>query len=363
MKTYIKDQLLVPPFLVFFLVQCVQFGTGVLSFQRNVVKTSGHDAWIPILLNGLIVHVLIWMIYQILDKEKADLIFIHEMTFGKWIGGLFSTLFILYSLSLSLITLRTFIEIVQVWMFPLLKTWPFALTFLLSVYYVVSNGFRTVTGICFLGVVIPFYLFFTFLVPLEFSHFRNLLPVFDHSFKEMVISLKETTFSFVGFEFILLYYPFIHKPETSQKWAHWGNFLSMTVYLFIMVVTLVYFDLEHLKQTTWPTLTMWKIIELPFVERFEFIGIASWTFVILPNLCVYLWAASRGTRELIKIKQRKALIFFLFLCLIGNYFLKDHESIQMLEKSISIVSRFTFYIYIPLLFIIYHVRFKVRKKS
>lgn len=362
MNAPIKDQFLVSPFLVFFLINGMQVGIGVLSFQRTIAESSGHDAWIPVIVVGMIVHIFIWMIYTILEKEKGDLIMIHQHTFGKWAGGLLSTLFLLFFLVDSITVLRTYIEVIQVWMFPLMKTWPFAFVFLLSVYYVVSNGFRTVTGICFLGVVIPSYLFLTFLMPLKFADFRNLLPILDHSLKDMAISIQHMTFSFMGFQLLFLYYPFIRKPETSQKWAHYGNLLSMVLYLFIMLVTLVYFKQEHLLKTTWPTLTMWKIIEWSFVERFEFIGITSWSLMILPIICLNLWGASRVAKQLFKVKQRKALVCFLLICFFGNCLLIDHESIQLLTKALS-MAVYVFYVYIPFLFMIYHIRFRVRKKS
>ncbi|WP_286230194.1 GerAB/ArcD/ProY family transporter [Neobacillus mesonae] len=179
MNTQMKSEFLVSPFLVMFLVHGTQYGIGVLSYQRSLVKIVGNDAWISIIATGIVIHFLIWILYSMLNKNKGDLISIHQQTFGKWLGNFLSTLYILFILSQATIVLRSYIEIVQVWMFPLLKTWPFALVILLGVYYVVIGGFRVVTGVCFLAVVVPFYLIFTFFAPIEFSNFRNLLPVFD----------------------------------------------------------------------------------------------------------------------------------------------------------------------------------------
>ncbi|SMQ64313.1 spore germination protein (amino acid permease) [Bacillus sp. OV166] len=361
-KTTIKNQFCVKPFLVFFLIHTMQFGIGVLSFQRTLSESSGHDSWMAVIISGIIVHILISMIYKILDKEKGDLIVIHQQTFGKWAGGLLSIGFLLFFLADSAIVLRTYNEVIQVWMFPLMKTWPFALVFLLGVYYVVSNGFRTVTGVCFLGVVLPFYLFFTFFVPLEFSQFRNLLPVWDTSVKNVTLSALDSMFGFSGFQLLFLYYPFIQKPETSQKWAHYGNLFSMAIYLFILIVTLVYFKQDHLLKTTWPTLTLWKIIELPFVERFEFIGITSWSLIILPIICLEVWGASRIAKQLFKMNQKRAVAIFLLVGLMICSLLKDRESILFATRILSFAV-YAFYIYIPFLFIVYHIRLRLRDRT
>ncbi|GHH97985.1 GerAB/ArcD/ProY family transporter [Neobacillus kokaensis] len=363
MSIQIKDEFRVSPFLVLFLVHGTQYGIGVLSFQRDVASIVGHDAWISVIITGVILHLLIWMMYSMLNKDKGDLITINQHTFGKWIGNLLSIFIIIFILSHTITVLRSYIEIVQVWMFPLLKTWPFALVILLAVYYIVTSGFRVVTGVSFLSVVLPFYLVFTFFVPIEFSNFRNLLPVFDHSFVEMARSIKTTALSFSGIEHILFFYPFIQKPESSQKWAHYGNLLTTSLYLLIMVVTLVFFEHEYLNSVIWPTLMLWKIIELPIVERFEIIGVTSWAVVMIPIICVMFWSASRGIKEIFKVKQKKALVLLLFICFMISCFLTEREMIQQFNKWQSEVSFFILLIYIPILFVCYHIRYKLRRKG
>jgi spore germination protein (amino acid permease) len=363
MKVDLKEQFLISPSLAFFLVHSMQIGVGVLGFQRYVVAIVEQDSWITVLIAGATVHLIIWMMYKMLNKEKGDLISIHETTFGKWLGGALSFLFMIYLVALGITVLRTFIEVIQVWMFPMIKTWPIALVYLIAVYYIIAGGFRTVTGVCFLGVVIPFYLIFTFLAPLEFANYRNLLPIFDHSVKELALSVKTMTLSYLGFELLLIYYPFFKKPETSQKWFHYGNLFTIFLYLYLMLITLVFFTPDQLKKTIWATLTLWKIVRFPFVERFEYIGIASWVVVILPNICLVFWAASRTAKRLFHVKQKKALGFILLLTLIATPFLKDR---QMIDRLNSLVSEFGFYFiygYVPLLFVCYYIMTKVRKKS
>lgn len=359
----IKSEYLVSPFLVLFLVHGMQYGMGVLSFQRELAVIVGHDAWITVILTGMIIQLLIWMIYSMLNKDKGDLITIHRHTFGKWIGNLLSIIFILFILSQTIAVLRSYIEIVQVWMFPLLKTWPFALVLLLAVYYVVSGGFRVVSGVCFLAVILPSYLIFTFFVPFGFADFRNLLPVFDHSLMEVARSIKETALAFSGFELLLFYYPFIQQPERSQKWAHFGNLVTTSLYLLIMVVTLVFFEQEYLKTVIWPTLLMWKIIELPFVERFEIIGVTSWAVVMMPIICLMFWSASRGIKEMFKVKQKKVLLLLLLISFIVNCLLTEREMIVQYLKWQTEIGFYFIFLYIPMLFICYQIRYKLRKEG
>ncbi|WP_312024049.1 GerAB/ArcD/ProY family transporter, partial [Lysinibacillus sp. D4A3_S15] len=43
-------------------------------------------------------------------------------------------------------------------------------------------------------------------------------------------------------------------------------------------------------------------MSFPFVERFEFIAVCFWMLIIIPNMCLYLWAAYRGVIRFVNIR-------------------------------------------------------------
>lgn len=357
----VQERFQVSPFFVFFLIHSMQVGVGILGFQRIVALKAGHDAWLGVLIAGLSTHLAIYMIYKTLELGGNDLMSVHRFVFGRWLGGFLSCLFLVYLLFSSFTVLRTYIEIVQVWMFQDFSPLLFSFLFLVLVFYIVSGGFRTVAGICFFGVVLPFYLLLTFFFPLEFSNIRNLLPTLDSPLAEIISSAKGMTLSILGFEILFIYYPFLKNPKKSKKWAHYGLLLTTLLYLLVLAVSLSYFSEIQLQKNIWPTLTMWKIVELPFVERFEYIGIANWCLVILPNICLPIWAASRGVKILLGIRQKKALYFILALVFILTAIFNTRGSINMLNNY---VSKFGFYFifgYIPLLFLATIIASKARK--
>lgn len=343
----------------------MQFGVGVLGFQRIVAKSAENDAWISVIIGGLGIHILIWMIYKIMEKGNGDITDVHRTIFGRWVGGFLSSLLIIYFILLAITITRTYLEVVQVWVFPGMRTWTFSLIFLFLIYYIVIGGFRTVTGIAFLGVILPFYLILSYLYPLKFSFFGNLLPIMDHSVKEMIVSAKDLTLSILGFELLLMYYPFIKNPEKSQKWAHLGNLYTVLLYLVSMIVSLAYFSLEQLQKNIWASITMLKIVQLPFVERVEYIAIATWIVIILPNVCIAIWAASRGAKRLFKKKQRNLLIGILLLCFFVIIQFKTRTQINMLNDMTAQIGFYLIYGYIPILFLIsfFYNKWKVRNVS
>jgi hypothetical protein len=89
-RATIKENLLVSPSIVFFLIYSSQPTIAVWSFQRGIFEQAGHDAWLVVLITGLSIHVIIWLLYKILHRADNDIIEVHRKLFGKWIGGFLS---------------------------------------------------------------------------------------------------------------------------------------------------------------------------------------------------------------------------------------------------------------------------------
>ncbi|MFD2045049.1 GerAB/ArcD/ProY family transporter [Ornithinibacillus salinisoli] len=358
----VSERYMISPFLAFFLIHSIQFGIGILSFQGKIVERVGNDAWIAVIFGGVIIHISIWFIFKILKFGDGDLITIHYDVFGKWIGGLFSLVWILYYWSIGLIVIRSYVEVIQVWMFQDISVIFFTLVFLLLVYYIVVGGFRVVTGISFLGIVIPAYLLLTLFYPLGQTEFRNILPIWDHSTTEILLASKDMSLSYLGFSTLLMFYPYLKQANKSKMWVHGGNFITMLIYLGIMILSLAYFTNKHLLRHNWPTLTMWKSVELPFVERFEYVGISSWALIILPNICLAYWAASRGMRQLFRFSQRKALIGMLIISLFLVYMIRKREQIEVLNDYVSHIGFYLITCYLPILLVVTYFRKRRGKK-
>lgn len=362
MEPLIPEKAKISPFLVFFLVHTMQFGIGILSFQRLIALTAGYDAWISVIIAGLSIHVILWMMYRILDTVDGDIMSAHSYVFGKKVGRLITLPFVLYFLCVALTTLRTFIEVVQVWMFQDMSTFWYAFAFCVLAIYIIFGGFRIVTGIAFFGVVLPSYLIFTFFFTFPYADLRNLLPVFDHSIKDLVKATYQMSLTYLGYEVLLFFYPFIKDPQKSKKWAHWGVLCTTILYTAITIITFSYFSEGQLQKSIWATLTIWKVVEMPFVERFEYIGIANWNIVILPNFCIALWCGSRILKRTVHLKQKYGVLLLTMIVLITINFFKTRGQINTLIDYTGKISFFLNYVYIPLLFFLVLIVKKVKKE-
>ncbi|MCM3712947.1 GerAB/ArcD/ProY family transporter [Halalkalibacter oceani] len=361
MTEHAKQSLLISPFLVFYLIHSMQIGVGILGFARYIADAAGFRAWIAVILTGLIYHLIIWMMYCILNGRQSQIIEINRFLFGTLFGHVLSFLFMIYLLFLSITVLRTYIEVVQTWVFPDLPTWALSLSLLVVVYYAVTHGFRVVAGVCFLGVVVPLFLFLTAFSTFEFATYRNLLPLFDTSLKVQLDAAMTMTLSYLGPEILLVFYPFIKDGQKSQKFAHFAILFTTFIYLLIAILTFIFYSENQLKTTVFPTLSAWKVVELPFIERFEYLGIATWMFVILPNITLGIWAASRMLKQQLNIAHRLTLPVVTIVAFAISLLFETRVRIDGLNNAVALAGRYVTYLYIPVLFIL--MKWRTRKKT
>ncbi|KEK24234.1 GerAB/ArcD/ProY family transporter [Bacillus gaemokensis] len=358
MNTQSKEKT-VSPYFVFILLHSLQIGVGVLGYQRIIIKSAGYDAWISLIVAGIATHIVLFCMLKMLEKDD-DLINIHTTCFGKWIGSFLSLFFTVYFLLFCLTVLRTYIEVIQVWVFPTIKVWKLTLLFLLVTYYVIKGGFRSVTGMCFWGIVLPIFVLLFLISPMKYAHFRNILPVFTHSPLNIMYSAKDSALEFLGFETLLIFYPFIEKGKSLKKWAHGGIAFTTILYVVLAIVSFMYYSEGLLKHTIWPTLTMLKIIKIPFIQRFEYIIIFIWFLIILPNLCLTIWSSCRSIKRSFHIPFKITLPFFIFVVFITSLFFTNRENINTLNTILSQAGMYIVYVYIPILFLFHSIRWRLK---
>lgn len=363
MSQQVKEAYKVAPSLAFFLVTSAQVGVGILGFERILVKEAGYDGWIGIIAGGVMVNLSIFIMYKLLKEGRGNLVYIHQTLFGKWIGNSLSLVLALYFWNSAYTVLRTYIEVIQVWMFPGLPTWFPALFFLFLVYYIISSGFQVVTGICYFGVILPLWLFIMLVYPLEYAHFDNLLPTFNHSVKELWNATTSMTLSYIGYETLLIYYPFIQKPETSHKYAQFGAVFTTFLYLAACLVSFVFFSEKQILVSVWPHLAMTKVLEFSFLQRFEYIEISVWLLVVMPNIVLFFWTASRMVRDVVKIPQRFPLLVMLLLFFVYAYYINDRAEINIINTFHGKFGFYFIYVYIPFLYVIQMIVKKVRSRN
>ncbi|MDF2792057.1 MAG: spore gernimation protein, partial [Neobacillus sp.] len=189
-------------------------------------------------------------------------------------------------------------------------------------------GIRMIVGVCFFSIALSLWMF-TFLgYPLRFAEFDQLLPVMESNMVTILKGAHKMTLTIVGFEILYVIYPYLEKKDNIQKYAHIGIAVTTIVYLLLMLVALVYFSPGQLESTIWPTLSLFKIVKLPFIERTEYVAVTFWLLIILPNLMLYLWAAVRGVKRTFGRNTKGILWIFTTFIFVMSLFINTRVKIN-----------------------------------
>jgi len=351
----------VSPYFLFFIIIGAQTGVGILGFHRIIAKHAGYDAWISVMIAGAFIQLVMAVMIHLLSSADGDIVDVHNQLYGKTIGSIMSGIIMVYFWLAGVSVLREYIEIIQVWMFPTLPTWVLALLILILCYYIISGGFRVVAGISFVAVLYTVLLFFNhFNLPRNYIHLDNLLPILDHSFADLLRSAKETSYSMAGFEIILMVFPFIRNAKNSRKFAHLGLAYTTLFYTVGAFTTFLFISEKQIQSNIWARININTLTTFSFIQRIEYILISLYLIKIVAIITLMLWASSRGLKKIFNKKQKVPLLVLMCLSLVLCQLLDNRYNLHLFLNTVSSISLGLFYLYIPLLWLVFLM---VKKKK
>ena len=351
-------------YLLFFVIHSTQIGVGIHGFQRIVYQEARQDAWISVLLAGLATHIVAFCMIKTLEVYGSnDLYGIQQDIYGKWIGNFLNAIYILYCFVAFFSVLRNYIEVIQAWIFPGISIWFISITLLIIIIYAFTGGLRVMLGISFFSVVLSLWILPMLIFPMKFASLDSLLPILEANIGSILKGAQSMTFTIIGFEILNIIYPFIKDKKKTSKYTHLAVLATTFIYLSIMLVSIAYYSEGKLLKTVWATLTLFSFISFPFMERFEFVAVCFWMLIILPNLCLYLWAAYRGTIRLVKISETKFVWIFSLFIFLGTLIVQTRAQINMINNELGKVAFYIVFVYPIFLYVITILKKKFTSKK
>ncbi|MBD7968497.1 GerAB/ArcD/ProY family transporter [Paenibacillus gallinarum] len=363
-NVYPPKNMMLHAYLLFFIIINTQVGVGIFTFQRVVYEASMRDAWISVIVAGLVTHLIMWLIVRTLQKYKsADLFGIHYDLYGKWIGMVFNLLYIVYYFLVTFAVMRNYSSVVQAWIFPDIPTWVLILLISCLAFYAAMGGIRVIVGICLFSFIVTLLTVLLFHSSIQHAIWTQLLPVLDSSSWDIMNGAVRMGFSLAGFEIISVIYPFILNKNRVMLHSQLAVLFSNVLYLFIMVISIGYFAPDQLLRSLWPSLNMLKIVEYPYLERLEFIVISAWMLVILSGILLNTWLITRGCKRMWKLNPKPVLIAVFFIILLMSFVFHKRLEVKDFMIRLEVSSIFFSFIYPALLCCIVFIVFAWRKKK
>src|SRR5699024_8585446 len=175
------------------------------------------DSWISIcIVIFLMILKFIIMFYILNQYENADIFGIQVDVFGSFIGKILGTVYIIYFGASLVSVLLTYIEIIQVFLYPTFPAYVIGFLFLSLAIYCIFGGIRVITGAAFIFMLLIQPLLFLLIDPATRMYSEHFLPILQASPQELLQGAWATTYTLSGFEMLFLLYPFIKNKEKAK---------------------------------------------------------------------------------------------------------------------------------------------------
>lgn len=332
-------------------------GVGLFSLPRVVTEISEQDGWIAVLIGGAFCVVNFYVISKLYKKfPDYTVVEIAIKVLGKYIAIPFLLIFFLYLLFISSMTLRVFGEVIKMTLLLRTPIEVIMISILLLVLLLSRGGIEPIVRfdeIVFPIVIATILLVFIFAIPR--TDFTNILPVLKTDPLKLLEGAYNSTYSFSGYEMVLLIFPFIKKQEKIFKSGMISLLIIALVYVFIVVLSLGKFGADNVKKLIWPTLTMIRSIEVPgsFIERMEGIVMTQWVLFAYTTIVPILYSLSIMLSRFLKQNEFKHICsimvpFIYIFSLMPNNIVESYKYLDMITNYFGMPSIFV----LPILLLI-----------
>lgn len=300
------------------IIHSMQLGVSALSLPADLAKISGTDGWIALLFGWLGSTIASLIIVQVMKKHpQGTIIELIGHYFGKWIGRLAMIFFGVYATIYAYLILDRMVLLIQSWIMQQSSTYVLMVMFIVPAYMIVKGGVRVIGRYAEIVVFSSAWMLFVLFVLLNEANWLHLQPVLKEGWMPVFRTIQTTILSFLGFEIVYFIYPHLEKKQHASVGVLIANAYTLSIYLIITIVCFLVFSPDEITQFNDPVITVFKIIEYRFVERFDIIMLTWYLLVISKTWIPPLYMAVYCTKRLLVFGKTQTYlwIFLLGMCL------------------------------------------------
>nr|CDQ32397.1 Spore germination protein YndE [Virgibacillus halodenitrificans] len=304
----------------------VQIGIGILSLPRDVHNIAEGDGWISVLLAGLTIQLFVTVIWLLATRFNSQTLYeFAPKLVGKYLGRLINLAYSVYFLSMVFLTTLLFTDILKRWV--LFKT-PHLVIYVLVIgvaYYLAKDNIKVIARFYTFTAIFVILLIFILVPALVSFDIRFVLPVGQAGMNNIVKGIEEVTNSMLGFELLLVLFPFIDERYRRYSIVLAANGFVTILYTLIVFITITVFSPAEIKLIPEPVLYMLKSFQFDLVERIDLLFMSVWFVSIVTTLVMYLYVASLGITTILKRKSHAQVVAWCALLIITVLFIAEKD--------------------------------------
>ncbi|MGG6445953.1 GerAB/ArcD/ProY family transporter [Pseudobacillus badius] len=292
-------------------------GSTILIAPAPLISLAKQDAWISSCLTTFIGIFFIFLYNQI-SKLYPSLTYVecNEKVFGKVLGKITSSLFLLYFFEISTATLR---EIGDFFTSLILVETPIEiimLLFILTNLIGVRLGLEVISRsllIFFPWIIMLLFFLTLFLIP-EIK-VENIQPILEGGIKPVL----KGTFHQLGIPYLqliifLMITPYVNEKANMRKYFYKGMVIGGMVLLIVILLCIWVLNVKLTSFQSYPVYTLGKKINVAnFFNRIEVVVAIIWVITTYFKLTICFYGLSLGLAQMINLKNYQILLFPLSL--------------------------------------------------
>ncbi|QHW34666.1 GerAB/ArcD/ProY family transporter [Paenibacillus rhizovicinus] len=300
------------------IIHSMQLGVAALSLPSDMARISGTDGWIALIFGWASSMLASLIVVQIMKKyPKGTIIELISHYFGKWIGRLAMVVFGLYGTLYAYLILDRMVLLIESWIMQQTQTYMLMVLFMPPAYLIIKGGVRVIGRYSEIVVFSSLWMLIILAILLREANWLHLLPVLKEGWMPVFRTVPTTILSFQGFEIVFFIYPNLDKKKYASLGVVIANTYTLLIYLFITIVCFVVYSPDQITQYNDAVISMVKIIEFRFMERFDIIMLTWYLLIISKTWIPALYMSVYCTKQLFSIGKLQWYIvaFLVGMCL------------------------------------------------
>jgi len=348
--------------LMFFILQS-QIGVGLLSLPYMVHLHAKNDGWISVIIAGIVVFVFMFIMWSLGKRFPNDTIYEYSNKIvGKYVGTVISFMYALNFFIISIFVVTITVNILKKWILTFTPPYVIIICIVGTGVYLARENLKVIGRFFTFVSLLILFLVFLELLSYKDANYRYLFPIGQAGFKNIMIGSHDSLTAMLGFESLLVIYPFVKgNAKDVLKYSTFAITIVTVLYTFFLITSFLVFSPEEIQLVSEPILYMLKALSYEVVERLDLIFLSIWVVPIITSFVTYLHIASVGMDKIFKQKNHKKVTLVLgILIMIISVFIPQEDKIIDKFNLIVSYSSYFFIAFIPFILLIVSI---IRKKK
>jgi len=312
-----------------FTIVSLFIGSDFLNLPNTIIKAAKQDSWLSCIMGALYpIYMIIISNYLCKKYPKENIIKLSKKCFGNFFGSILNFIFISFFLFVVTSELSGFSFVFRAYATPFLKNYQVFLVALIPITYICYKGIKPLGRLNEVGFWLTIPLIFLLLPALKDGNLSNLMPIFGSGLTNIAIGSKATAYTYCGMEMLVLIYPFLKDKGKLFKCSITGLAIVVSVYTFIVFLTIFYLGVETSPTYIWPVLSLADSIHIPMINSFRFIFITIWSFMAFKCTATFYFAVSYGLNQSIRKISAETFTLLLYPLIIFISSLYKNQTIR-----------------------------------